>query len=165
MCDTKRVTKLVPRKRCTCCSEFKSPEAFNKNPRNRDGLTSWCKQCRNSRARERRLGGQLSVKTLMQRCYFAATHFDKKKQFETCSFEQWVSMVGDQRCCYCGFPAYGLDRLDNTKGHIMGNCVPCCGECNLTRGRVWSHKEMIILGKTVRQIKLARQRQLRIGSG
>ena len=24
----------------------------------------------------------------------------------------------------------GVDRLDNTKGYIVGNCVPCCGECN-----------------------------------
>lgn len=24
----------------------------------------------------------------------------------------------------------GIDRLDNTKGYFVENCVPCCGDCN-----------------------------------
>jgi hypothetical protein len=24
----------------------------------------------------------------------------------------------------------GIDRLDNTRGYSMDNCVPCCWECN-----------------------------------
>ncbi len=23
-----------------------------------------------------------------------------------------------------------IDRLDNTKGYIIDNCVPCCSDCN-----------------------------------
>lgn len=28
----------------------------------------------------------------------------------------------------------GIDRLDNTKGYIDGNCIPCCGKCNIMKG-------------------------------
>lgn len=29
----------------------------------------------------------------------------------------------------------GLDRLDNSLGYVMGNVAPCCGQCNLAKGR------------------------------
>ena len=27
----------------------------------------------------------------------------------------------------------GVDRFDNTKGYIHGNCVPCCQTCNRSK--------------------------------
>jgi len=27
----------------------------------------------------------------------------------------------------------GLDRIDNTKGYVIDNVVPCCGHCNLMK--------------------------------
>lgn len=56
-----------------------------------------------------------------------------------------------QPCFYCnkkrtkGFNAYrgykpflcnGVDRLDNTKGYTIQNCVPCCHSCNRSKGSV-----------------------------
>lgn len=50
-----------------------------------------------------------------------------------------------QPCVYCGdvltqekyrktmngsFKYTGIDRYDNTKGYVIGNCVPCCKKCN-----------------------------------
>lgn len=54
-----------------------------------------------------------------------------------------------QPCIYCGdsltqrqrkrydsrgvngdFVYTGIDRYDNTKGYVIGNCVPCCKKCN-----------------------------------
>jgi hypothetical protein len=46
-----------------------------------------------------------------------------------------------QECTYCkreptrDYPN-GLDRLDNTKGHIIGNVVPCCETCNMMKKRM-----------------------------
>lgn len=50
-------------------------------------------------------------------------------------------------CAYCGTPpsnfksAYhggyrynGIDRVDNTKGYLPNNCVPCCAQCNIAKG-------------------------------
>ena len=51
-------------------------------------------------------------------------------------------------CTYCGFPPQtisktraghgefvynGLDRVDNTKGYVPGNVVPCCSRCNIAK--------------------------------
>lgn len=53
-----------------------------------------------------------------------------------------------QVCYYCGsgpanrcskwdfngdYVYNGLDRVDNDKGYVEGNIVPCCGECNKTK--------------------------------
>ena len=59
-------------------------------------------------------------------------------------------------CFYCGFKSTGLDRIDNKKGHTKENTVPCCKECNVARMDNFSHDEMIILGETIRNIKMKR---------
>jgi len=52
-------------------------------------------------------------------------------------------------CYYCGrepsskskssnhiYLYNGIDRVDNNKGYIESNCVPCCYECNKVKGSV-----------------------------
>jgi hypothetical protein len=44
----------------------------------------------------------------------------------------------------------GIDRVDNAKGYIYGNCVTCCGKCNLMKrswevGEFMSHIKKIYL--------------------
>lgn len=53
------------------------------------------------------------------------------------SRETYETLV-EQPCDYCGDPTgdgVGLDRLDNTRGYEPDNVVPCCGDCNMLRGR------------------------------
>ena len=42
-------------------------------------------------------------------------------------------------CYYCGLPPYGnykgfkftgIDRIDNSVGYVLSNCLPCCSICN-----------------------------------
>lgn len=35
-------------------------------------------------------------------------------------------------CVYCGdeIVTVGVDRVDNAKGYVMDNVVPCCAICN-----------------------------------
>lgn len=33
-----------------------------------------------------------------------------------------------------GYSYNGIDRLDNTKGYSIENCVPCCKQCNRAKG-------------------------------
>lgn len=54
-----------------------------------------------------------------------------------------------QPCYYCGiklsnnlqqdtdlFKYNGIDRIDNNKGYIKDNCVPCCFICNAAKGEM-----------------------------
>jgi len=66
-----------------------------------------------------------------------------------CAFELSVEdfmYLSQQNCHYCGTPPAngsnwrtlnsdvfvynGIDRVDNTKGYTIDNCVSCCGDCN-----------------------------------
>ena len=43
------------------------------------------------------------------------------------------NLIISDNCIYCGHnpsPINGIDRVDNTKGYLVGNCVPCCVICN-----------------------------------
>lgn len=62
------------------------------------------------------------------------------------------------KCVYCGDTKnIGLDRIDNSKGHTVDNCVPCCRICNTARNNIFSYSEMMILGKTIAAIKSSRK--------
>lgn len=49
-------------------------------------------------------------------------------------------------CFYClgKLPetGYGIDRLENSKGYVLGNVVPCCTRCNSMKSDKLSASEM-----------------------
>lgn len=61
-------------------------------------------------------------------------------------------------CTYCGDTQeeIGCDRIDNSKGHTKDNVVPACKTCNVSRMDNFTHEEMLVLGKTIKQIKINR---------
>lgn len=45
--------------------------------------------------------------------------------------EEEVLSLCSSKCFYCGKErCLGIDRIDNSKGYTIDNCVPCCGCCN-----------------------------------
>jgi hypothetical protein len=46
---------------------------------------------------------------------------------------EFINLVNN-KCYYCNYinenEVIGVDRLDNNKGYILDNCVPCCKICN-----------------------------------
>jgi len=46
-----------------------------------------------------------------------------------------VKKLMKDRCFYCGKfdNPNTIDRLDNTKGYLINNCVPCCKICNIMK--------------------------------
>lgn len=62
--------------------------------------------------------------------------------------EDTFARMTKQKCAYCGqspqtihkargkvsnavpYIYNGIDRVDNLRGYIVGNCVPCCPVCN-----------------------------------
>lgn len=87
--------------------------------------------------------------------------YDKKKGFEFDIDRKWfVNAILYGRCHYCGdTKRLGLDRIDNNKGHTHDNVVVCCYECNVARGNNFSYEEMLILGKTIKEIKNKRKKK------
>lgn len=72
----------------------------------------------------------------------------KKRNLEfTLTYDEFISLI-DMRCVYCGslpknsytrhteipFIYQGIDRIDNKIGYIKENCVPCCHQCNWSKG-------------------------------
>ncbi len=63
--------------------------------------------------------------------------------------EQYINLV-DNLCYYCQTSyrkecGTGLDRIDNKKGYVNGNVLPCCGSCNKTRGDRFTVKETKVM--------------------
>lgn len=53
---------------------------------------------------------------------------------------EWiVKHIFSKSCVYCGESDWfklGCDRKDNSRPHTKDNVVPCCGECNVKKGRM-----------------------------
>lgn len=79
---------------------------------------------------------------------------DWKTQREYNLDKEWfIENILNKECIYCGSKdRLGCDRIDNSKGHIYDNVVPCCYICNCARNNNFSFEEMKELGKTIRKI-------------
>jgi hypothetical protein len=53
-------------------------------------------------------------------------------------------------CVYCGHPASGFDRVDNSCGYLRSNVVPCCRNCNRAKSDL-DQKSFIALCHRVAQ--------------
>lgn len=109
---------------CGTCKIWKNESCFGKDSGRNDGLESRCKEC-------------MSKKDTI-------CHFSKKGKFKmykgrakhyniqfNLTFEEFESFW-QKTCSYCGseIATIGIDRVDNTKGYILENCVSCCTMCN-----------------------------------
>ena len=67
----------------------------------------------------------------------------------TISLEQFRAIRWGASCVYCSGPlpvaGSGIDRKDNTKGYVEGNCIPCCKVCNKIKGPYLSFDDMMFL--------------------
>jgi hypothetical protein len=77
----------------------------------------------------------------------AAKHHEREFNL---TYEQVLALTS-QECFYCGCPpshtvsqkkyngSYtynGIDRVDSSKGYLVGNTVPCCRTCNLAKNNL-----------------------------
>lgn len=80
---------------------------------------------------------------------------DLKKNLEFNLTEEWFSEnITNKKCSYCNeTKLLGADRIDNTKGHTIDNCIPSCVVCNVVRGNLFTVEEMKEIGKVISKLK------------
>ena len=150
---------------CSVCKQEYplTDEFFHKGRKNtiyvKDTFKRECKKCRIIEGRkkyskdknERRINFEKQAEYVFRRY----KKLDKnRKDFNLTLI--WVKENLSKPCVYCGFESTGFDRKDNSIGHTIDNCVPCCTECNSGRMNNFSHEEFFIIGKAIRQIKINR---------
>lgn len=168
------------KRKCSVCQKLLPLDSIN-FPRDKTkphGFAYACKPCTNQRkrgSRKDRWGNmspeQKTAKYARQRRYYATDggraaflasayrKIDKKKGLECdVDAEFLLEHITSKPCTYCGDTReeIGCDRIDNSKGHTKDNVVPACKTCNVSRMDNFAHEEMLVLGKTIKQIKINR---------
>lgn len=165
-------------RKCLTCKIEKpaTPEFYYREKNRYLGLMYRCKECDKKRPdgriyknrieklteqqverlRERNRAWNTSFEGRIAHQLSAYRKIDKTKGFICDLSKDDLRIVKESDCSYCGFPATGFDRVDNSKGHSKDNVVPCCKECNVARMDNFTFDEMKVIGLTIRSVKLQR---------
>jgi len=143
----------VVSKPCSKCKLVKNVEEFSKDKSQKNGLNRTCKKCQQSL----RKAHQVTSKGIKQRQTYSRTlntRYRNAIRFAKYPWMltqlEWESLIVDQLCHYCYAPlsnsqGSSLDRIDNSKGYQIGNVVPCCTPCNMTRGNRYTIEETEVM--------------------
>lgn len=96
------------------------------------------------------------AKTTKGRAIFLRKAYQRVDECDLTTEE--VEQIIDKACHYCGTTSLprGLDRIDNSRGHIKGNVLPACAPCNFARGDRFTVDEMMRIGVIIADIFKAR---------
>jgi hypothetical protein len=113
---------------CTKCKQMKPLTDFYVNNRNPDRFDYNCKSCD-----KKRVDNRWPSRRLVR---YKSAAKERRIAYEL-SREEFMSFW-QKPCHYCGEPieTIGIDRIDNTRGYVMGNCVPCCRTCNIAKSQM-----------------------------
>lgn len=170
----------VDSKSCTKCSRHLPASEFYANKRSKDGIGTWCKACwlvigreyaktplgiENSRAKCRRHYRKHTEKrialTQTPNGRFGCYRNDARHRgLELSITKDEFMLFWKKPCYYCDSPieTVGLDRVDNSKGYVLGNVVSCCKFCNfakrdLSRDEFVQHCEKVAAKAASRRMK------------
>ncbi len=101
--------------------------------------------------KERRARGEIVEIFLLEDC----RRIDRKKGIKSDLDSEYIAEIIKDGCAYCGDieSRIGLDRIDNSLGHMKGNVNACCMRCNLIR-RDMPYEAWLIVAPTM---KIARE--------
>jgi len=142
---------------CKICKKRLSENSFYLN-RGKYRLHT-CRYCLSKRETIRALQKR---KVKFSRAWFSRRFYrlkrnarDRNKKFEL-TFEEFcrIRTYKDERCFYCQTTRgiFSIERLDNTKGYSISNCVTACFRCNTMKSKDYTTEEMKILGTALRKI-------------
>jgi len=137
--------------RCAECGQWKPHFEFGKNAARPSGLDHLCKPCPAIHAAKSMRG---------------VGRFSRAKAITKARGKGWELTRGEYEelanrpCHYCGFPinetGIGLDRISDTQVYRADTVLPACAECNRIRSDKYSVEEMLVIGKTLAQLKQQR---------
>lgn len=135
---------------CTRCKVEKPRAEFSgRDGKRRDGR---CKQCNAERV-------AMGKMTDNSRFSFSRSCAKKRKIPWNLTLEEFASLR-HLPCHYCGHAlpegGSGLDRKDCAGDYSLDNVVPCCFECNIAKGSIFSYEEMKTIGPAIARVKDAR---------
>lgn len=144
---------VIPTKLCVRCRDEKLKEEFTHDRRLKDGLSSYCKQCRSDIAnkynKEKR--GQDWINRVLSNArvsYGSAKRRPKILAWEPMNIDREYLLdlyrYQEGKCVYFNIPmlleggmdprSISLDRIDCSRGYVQGNVVLACRAANLGRG-------------------------------
>lgn len=174
----------VDSKSCAKCSRHLSASEFHSNKYSKDGIGTWCKSCwvvldkariitpeviESNRAKYRRHyknhRDRRIALTQTPNGKFGAYQNDARHRGLELSITKGEFMLFWQKPChYCDSPieTVGLDRVDNSKGYVLGNVVSCCKFCNfakrnLSRDAFIQHCEKVAAKAASRKMKFTEE--------
>jgi hypothetical protein len=115
----------------------------------RSGTTKGCRKCHLKKLRA--LSFIVCRKGPYTRAFNCLVRAARGKgRMHTLTLNEYIGLVKPSICHWCDGPlscteyfvknnpdacrAYCIDRLDNSVGYTLENCVPCCSKCNYDRG-------------------------------
>jgi hypothetical protein len=119
---------------CRKCRQRLPVESFAPEPRNSDGLRSWCTPCVNARTLEWHRANPATIQALK------ALHREAAES-NAVTERDWARLLArwDYCCAYCGVGGKRLSWehvVPLTRGgrHTIGNVLPICRSCNSSKG-------------------------------
>lgn len=106
---------------------------LKKDPVYMEGKRARARKSYERESLERKMG-----KNLAKWIVVSSKNNDRNRRRENDLTEEFVQNMIADGCSYCGDTAIrvGLDRIDNSIGHLKSNVVAACCRCNLIRGEM-----------------------------
>lgn len=143
-------------KDCTKCNERKPITQFYASKKSKDGFGNHCIGCWNSLDKIRMQDPHFREQARLRCAKHNEKFRDKRNAYSKTPNARFGAYRNDARqrngiefaitkdefmlfwqkpCFYCGdiVATIGLDRVDNSRGYVLGNVVSCCKTCNFSK--------------------------------
>jgi hypothetical protein len=154
---------------CEECNATKPISAFRQKRDSRNGaiyITYDCRSCYNNSRKPKNTEYELmrsarianERKNGINRASYILIDYknkDKKRDMDNDLTLDFISMSINKGCLYCGettIARLGLDRIDNSIGHLQMNVVPCCRLCNFTK-KDMPHEAWLFIAPKIKEAR------------